>query len=240
MSQRVVIDYGPESARHYHEGYAIVTIDVIRATTTAITAVAMGRRCFPVPSIEAALPLAARLEKPVLVGELGGNMPYGFDINNSPAHMAARSDIERPMILLSSSGTRLIYESRAADATYLACFRNVRATAEAAARHSRVAIIGAGTRGEFREEDQLCCARIAAELARLGFAFEDDDTAKLVEDWAAAPNDAWLESRSVAYLRDSGQLADLDYVLEHIDDLDQAFVLKHDEVRSLPQGDALV
>ena len=134
----------------------------------------------------------------------------------------------------------MIYESRAADATYLACFRNVRATAEATARHSRVAVIGAGTRGEFREEDQLCCARIAAELARLGFAFEDDDTARFVEDWAAAPNDAWLESRSVAYLRDSGQLADLDYVLEHIDDLDQAFVLKHDEVRAMPQGDALV
>ncbi len=104
MRGSVVIDSTPDSARHYREGYAIVAIDVIRATTTAITAASLGRRCFPVPSIEAAVPLAARLERPLLVGELGGNMPYGFDLTNSPAQIAERSDVERPMILLSSSG----------------------------------------------------------------------------------------------------------------------------------------
>ena len=86
----VVIDCFPDSVRRYREGYAIVAIDVIRATTTAVTAVAMGRRCFPVPSIEHALPIAARLDQPLLVGELGGNMPYGFDLTNSPAELAQR------------------------------------------------------------------------------------------------------------------------------------------------------
>ena len=104
MDRTVVIDCFPESVRHYREGYALVAIDVIRATTTAVTAVNMGRRCFPAPSIEIALPLAARLNNPLLVGELGGNMPYGFDMNNSPAEMAHRDDLMRPMILLSSSG----------------------------------------------------------------------------------------------------------------------------------------
>jgi hypothetical protein len=37
--------------------------DVVRATTTATTAVAAGRRCFTVPTLEAALNLAARPEK---------------------------------------------------------------------------------------------------------------------------------------------------------------------------------
>ena len=61
MSNSVVIDYLPESAKHYRDGYAIVAIDVIRATTTAATAAALGRRVYPIPSLEAALPLAARL-----------------------------------------------------------------------------------------------------------------------------------------------------------------------------------
>src|SRR5947209_16344876 len=87
---------------------AVVGIDVIRATTTAITAVAAGRRCFPVPSLEAAVPLAARLDNPLLVGELGGNMPYGFHLQNSPAEMATPRDAARPVILLSSSGTGLL------------------------------------------------------------------------------------------------------------------------------------
>src|SRR5205085_231772 len=85
---------------------AIVAVDVIRATTTAVTAVALGRICFPVPSLEAAVRIEAKLERPLLVGELGGNMPHGFDLTNSPAALAKRTDVSRPMILLSSSGTK--------------------------------------------------------------------------------------------------------------------------------------
>jgi phosphosulfolactate phosphohydrolase-like enzyme len=40
--------------------WTVVGVDVIRATTTAVTAVAAGRRCFPVASLEEAVPLARR------------------------------------------------------------------------------------------------------------------------------------------------------------------------------------
>src|SRR5213596_2458176 len=108
MRKTVVIDCFPESLVSYRKGYAVVAIDVIRATTTATTAVALGRRCFPVPSLEAAVPLAARLESPLLIGELGGNMPYGFDLNNSPAALSLLRPDERPLILISTSGTQLL------------------------------------------------------------------------------------------------------------------------------------
>src|SRR5215216_6897914 len=115
MDRVVAIDCFAESLMRYRAGYvAIVAVDVIRATTTAVTGVALNRRCFPVPSLEAAVPLAARLDNPLLVGELGGNMPYGFDLNNSPAALAERDDVGRPMILLSTSGTRLLGEAAGA------------------------------------------------------------------------------------------------------------------------------
>ncbi len=231
----VVIDCFPESVRRYREGYAIVAIDVIRATTTAVTAAATGRRCFPVPSIEMAVPLAARLDHPLLVGELGGNMPYGFDMNNSPAEIAQRTDIMRPMILLSSSGTQLIHNGQEADAVYVACFRNYTATAKHLAdRHKQVAVIGAGTRGEFREEDQMCCAWIADALMKAGYHPEDDETVQVVNRWRNAPPDACLPGKSVEYLRKSGQTRDLDFILSHIDDLDSAFTVKHDEITRIP------
>ena len=48
---------------------------------------------------------------------------------------------------------------------YVACLRNYSALiAYLAAHHPMVAVIGAGSRGEFREEDQLCCAWIAEGL----------------------------------------------------------------------------
>ena len=101
MRRTVVIDCFDQSLQAYRNGYAIVAVDVIRATTTAVTAVARGRRCYPVPSIEAAVALARKLPEPLLAGELGGSMPYGFDLNNSPADLEVRTDVHRAEIELS-------------------------------------------------------------------------------------------------------------------------------------------
>ena len=159
----------PEPGRGRYRLDCVVGIDVIRATSTAITAVAAGRRCFPVPTIEAAVPLAARLENPLLAGELGGNMPFGFHRQNSPAEMDTRVDLDRPVILLSTSGTRLLCEAAARGLTYAACLRNARATAEhLIAEHESVLLLAGESRGEFREEDRLCCGRIAAAADRRG------------------------------------------------------------------------
>jgi 2-phosphosulfolactate phosphatase len=223
----VVIDVFPESVALHRDG-AIVGVDVIRATTTAITALATGRRVFVVPSLEMAVPLAARLHEPLLVGELGGNMPYGFHVNNSPAEVAVRDDVERPMILLSTSGTRLLTEGTGAEAVYAGCLRNASALVHhLAANHERVAVIGAGTRGEFREEDQLGTAWIAGGLVDAGFEPADARTQELVDRWRGASVESILVSGSVEYLRSSGQLDDLDFIVAHVDDVDAVWGL-HD------------
>jgi 2-phosphosulfolactate phosphatase len=212
--------------------HAVVAIDVLRATTTAVTAVALGRRCFPVSSLDAAVERARLTEGALLVGELGGNMPYGFDLTNSPAALAAREDVERPVILLSSSGTPLLCDAPSfAGEVYVACLRNEAAVAKAvAARRASVVLLGAATRGEFREEDQLCCAWIAARLFDDGYDADDEQTEKLVERWRGRPVEAITSSNSVRYLRDTGQLRDLDFVLEHVDDLSKVFRIASVEV----------
>ena len=232
MSRTVVIDCFPQSAAAYVRTHAIVAVDVIRATTTAVTAVASGRRCFPVSSLEAAVPLAARLDNPLLVGELGGNPPYGFHLTNSPAQIAPRSDVDRPMILLSTSGTPLMWESRRAPAAYAACLRNVTAQADIlAAGDLPVAVIGAGSRNEFRDEDALCCARIAAALLERGFTAADERTQSHLAQWDGAPDAVCGEGHSAEYLRQTGQVSDLEFILAHVDDLDATFRLEAGELR---------
>src|SRR5262245_49613794 len=100
---------------------ALVAIDIIRATTTAITAIAQGRRCYVVPSLEAAFVTASRLTNALLAGEQGGEMPAGFHLTNSPAQLAALMDVTRPLVLVSSSGTRLMHEIRDSASAYVAC-----------------------------------------------------------------------------------------------------------------------
>jgi 2-phosphosulfolactate phosphatase len=211
---------------------AIVVIDVIRATTTLATALATGRRCFPVGSVEDALALAQRLEAPLLAGEVGGVMPDGFELNNSPAALAARDDVERPLILLTTSGTRVIASARSNQAVFAASLRNLSAEVERLVQSGcdQVALVGARTRGEFRREDQLCCGWLGASLIERGFRSGDAETAAVVERWAGADVSTIADGHSAGYLRRSGQLADLDYVLDHVDDLDLTFAFDGLEV----------
>ena len=235
MERQVVIDCFPESAARYLQDHALVVVDVIRATTTAVGAVALGRRCFPVPSLEAAWRLRRRLPNALLVGELAGIKPQDFAMNNSPAEVALRKDIARPMVLLSSSGTRLMHAAQDGLAVYLACFRNAASIAGyLAGRYDRIAVIGAGSRGEFRKEDQICCAWIAADLMRLGYRAADARTVGVVNRWADAPATACTGGKSAAYLRKSGQRRDLDFILGHVNDLEDIFRLEGAEVVMLP------
>ena len=227
----VVIDCFPESVARWRDGYAVVAIDVVRATTTAITAVASGRRCLPVASLDEAFALAVKLDDPLLVGEVRGIMPPGFDINNSPAALAVRTDIHRPAILLSSTGTRLCQAASQCIAAFPACLRNYTSVARHLARKfPKVAVIGAGTRDEFREEDQMCCAWLADALMDSGYRPKNQATADLIERWRGARTDAWVGGNSAAYLCNSGQLEDLDFILGHVDDLRAVYSLRDGEV----------
>jgi 2-phosphosulfolactate phosphatase len=231
---RVAIDCFHEHLEPIPDGVSIVAIDVIRATTTAITAAAMGRRVFPAGSIEASVRLAADLDRPILAGELGGVQPYGFDLQNSPTQMLALEDSARPIILLSTSGTRLIAEAVQHGVTYICCLRNTEAQAlHLAAGGSDVLILGADSRGEFRDEDQLCAARIARFLLAAGYGPADTDTEAVIARFGDAPDDAFIEGRSARYLRDTGQDRDLAFVLEHVNDLRSVFVVEDKQVREL-------
>lgn len=236
MSRKsVAIDCLSESLCHYDEGCAVIVIDVIRSITVASTIVESGRRCFFAPSVEAAFLLAKQLDNPLLIGEMGGSMPYGFDINNSPVEIESRKDISRPAILVSSSGIPLLYSLRDYNSVYVACLRNYGATVKHVGGHyNRVVVLGSPTRGEFREEDQLCCAWIAAGLIKAGYTSEDDKTVEIVNRWTDKPVTVCGEGKSAEYLRRSGQTRDLDFILSHVNDLNSPLKIKNDEIVKTP------
>lgn len=224
----VIIDSLPDCAEKYVADWTIVVVDVIRFTTTAATALAMGRTVYPARSADAAFARAESLENPLLAGELGGNVPYGFDMANSPVQVMALRQVpcgvftsaDRPIILVSSSGAQLLVNSMKARDVYLGCLRNITVLAEhIAARHDKVAILGAGTRGRFRREDQIGCSWIASRLVERGFEPADDSTRDLVERWHGVSTDVIRDGSSADYLRRTGQVHDLEFVLHYQEDL---------------------
>ena len=228
----VVIDCFQESSFRYRRSAAVVVVDVFRATTTATTALATGRKVFPARSTDEAFVIASTLTNPLLVGEIGGNMPYGFHLTNSPAQIAEAPDVERPMVLLSSSGTELIMSAVGARALCIACFRNFTAVAKwlMSQQYEEIAVLGAGTRGQFRIEDQMGCSWVTSHLLDAGYTPSTPQTRELVYRWReAAPQEA-LKSESATYLVNSKQTHDVDFVLGHIDDLSIVPVLRNYEL----------
>lgn len=224
----VIIDSLPECAEKYVSDWTIVVVDVIRFTTTAATALSMGRKVYPARSSDQAFAIAKTLQSPLLAGELGGNVPYGFDMTNSPVEVTALRQIpsgsftspERPIVLVSSSGVQLLLNSVAAADVYLGCLRNVSPLVEhIAPKHENIAVLGAGTRGAFRREDQIGCAWIAERLVENGFESANPETDALIKKWHAKDPAIIRDGRSADYLKRTGQVHDLEFVLHYREDL---------------------
>ena len=199
----------------------VIVSDVIRATTTATTAVDGANRCVPVASVADAFAAATRWEDALLAGEQGGEAVPGFDLGNSPAAVEAITD--RTIILLSTSGTPVLRAAEDAKDVYVGCLRNAAATARMVAATKRdVVFLAACTRGEFRDEDRLLAGWTTRHLAACGYELADTLTRETLDQWGNAPASAMLQSASVAFLRSAGFEDDLEFILSHLDDLPYA------------------
>jgi 2-phosphosulfolactate phosphatase len=221
VERSVIIDCFPERARRYGTEWTIVAVDVLRASTTLLTAAVTGVHCHPAASLDDAVALAADLPGAVVAGELAGSVPYGFELDNSPVAIVEAELGERPLVLLSTAGTPLICHPPEHQSVYSACLRNWSAQSRCLQeRHEQVALIGAGARGEFRPEDALCCAWIAADLVAHGYRPQNQETVDVMERWRRSPPDAIRASPSAEYLRTTGRARDIEFVLDHVDDVD--------------------
>lgn len=87
----------------------VAVIDVLRATSTIVTALAAGAaRVIPVDSLEAALALRAADERRLLAGERGAQPIPGFDFGNSPAALLDLRVTGQEVVLTTTNGSRAL------------------------------------------------------------------------------------------------------------------------------------
>jgi 2-phosphosulfolactate phosphatase len=187
-------------------GTAAVVVDVVRASTTIVTALANGARAvIPVATPEEARARGrAWADGPVLLGgERGGEPPPGFDCGNSPAEYARERVEGRTVLLTTTNGTRALLAVRGARRVAVGGFVNATAAARwAAAEAGDVCLVCAGERGRFCLEDAVCAGLLVARIearapapltdsaraARLLWERYADDLAAMLRDaaWAQA------------------------------------------------------
>ena len=98
---------------HALDNTLVIAVDVLRATSTIISAFAAldstDAKVWPVISVEDAFALAPSLPNALLAGEVNSQPPEGFDADNSPTQLLGWPDIaSRSIIIRSTNGSGLI------------------------------------------------------------------------------------------------------------------------------------
>jgi 2-phosphosulfolactate phosphatase len=175
----------PELAPTNMTGCVAVAIDVLRATTTIVQALASG--CVsvrPCAEIEQAKALAGSLPagKTLLGGERGGLPLPGFDLGNSPREYTAKRCRGMTLVLTTSNGTRAIARALAADRVLIAAFVNFTAVCEQLRHDARpLHIVCAGSEGAPCLEDTLLAGAIVDYLCD-EYGVKLNDSARLAWD----------------------------------------------------------
>jgi len=149
-----VIGTAADAGRHgQFAGRTAVVIDVLRATSTIVTALAAGASAI-IPAVSVEEAYAVRRPGDVLGGERRCRRIDGFDLGNSPAEYTAQAVAGRRIVLATTNGTVALRRASNADAVLAASLLNAGACAEAAAALGRdVVIVCAGREGVFSLED---------------------------------------------------------------------------------------
>ena len=162
-------------------GGIAVVIDVLRASTTIVTALAHGATGVrPVLTVEVARALAAGFGSGVLLGgERGGLRIDGFDLGNSPLEYSRARVAGRRIVITTTNGTAAVDACTDASEVLIGAIVN-RAAAAARARELAVAhgtstihLVCAGTDGEVTEEDRLAAGAILDAAGRLPGGSDD-------------------------------------------------------------------
>lgn len=161
-------------------GTTAIVFDILRATSTIVTALACGfRQVYPVISADKAAKLAKNSGF-LLAGERGGEKIKGFAHGNSPLEFCSGPIPNRDILVLTTSnGTRAIRQASAAVQVIIGALLNARAVALNVLREGRdLRLVCAGTAGEFSFEDALGAGFVLFEMAKLaGSVPEMDDLA---------------------------------------------------------------
>lgn len=145
----------------------VVVIDVVRATTTIIEALANGARAiFPTESTEDAVRLASSLgrEDSLLCGERKGEKIEGFDLGNSPAEFTREVVEDKKLVMSTTNGTRALGVAQEAARVLPCALTNLTAVATELASAELIAIVCAGQEDGFSLDDALCAGHLIQSI----------------------------------------------------------------------------
>lgn len=157
-------EYLTNDTCHTAEGLVVV-IDVLRAFSNAAYAFSMGAENIAlVSTVEEAFELKAKKPDALVMGEVHGLKPEGFDLGNSPTETVQHNLIGKQLIQRTSAGTQGVVRSSKAKMLFAASFVVAEATTRAiqVLEPTKVSFVITGR--YFDSEDKACGEYLEAHL----------------------------------------------------------------------------
>lgn len=152
-------------------GRPVLVIDILRAGTSIIAAMANGARSIvPASSADDALKVAQNLQSDdvLLAGERNAERIEGFDLGNSPREMVAETVRQKTLVMATTNGTPAIIAADGAHPVMVGAATNFSSAAARARRAldaaGELVILCAGRERMFSLEDAYAAGRFAQEL----------------------------------------------------------------------------
>lgn len=195
-----------------------VVVDVLRATSTIITALYNGcKEVIPTAEIEEAVNISKNYERDafILGGERNSTQIEGFHLSNSPREYTRERVENKTVLFTTTNGTRTIQNVADAREVILTSFINITAVCEhIIASDADVSVICAGTLGKFSADDVLVAGAFIYGLQRKDIPLELDDLGMVAHDmYMNSRKDlhrALLKTLHYSKLKDLGLHGDLD------------------------------
>ncbi|MBN1970672.1 MAG: 2-phosphosulfolactate phosphatase [Candidatus Delongbacteria bacterium] len=163
----------------------VIALDVLRATTTMITAFCNGASSIiSVPEIEKAVELKKSDSRTLLCGERNGQKISGFDKGNSPQEYNDVQDMH--LVFCSTNGSKTIENSKDSKKTYLGAFINAAAVVDKLLSdhpEDEILIACSGKLGRVCNEDTICAGYIIDLIRNLKDNTELDDASRIAWDF---------------------------------------------------------
>lgn len=152
----------------YFTAKTVVIIDVLRATSVIVTALANGaKEVIPVSTVDFAMKVSgdAFRSQTLLCGERNTKMVEGFTLGNSPLEYKPETVSGKSIILYTTNGSKSIVKAKFAENLFVGAFLNMNAIIKHLIKLKKdVEIICAGTNGMFNLEDAVCAGYMVTEL----------------------------------------------------------------------------
>lgn len=164
----------------YFTGKTTVVIDVLRASSTIVTALENGaKEIIPVATIEFAVKVSGGMfgGQTLLGGERNTKKIEGFALGNSPLEYEEKVVKGKSIILYTTNGTKALVKAKFSENLFVASFLNLSSVAKNLVSLKKdVEIICAGRNNLFSLEDTVCAGMLISEIIKLNEEVEPNDS----------------------------------------------------------------